>query len=407
MSNFLEKAISIASVNPSHLVPTSEHQFVDLQHDEGGMRVAEYQATSINSSEQRIHVQPQTQINPALLSAVSTQTDFVIHPGMNLEIDEIYHSIIINNASGGDIRFIPEFLIGPDSTYRDNGKEVYLRFSGRDLYLDNAYDSYLATVNKEATSNVSATNYRSAVVQATGTTKEYLIRLPGCFRGLQLGALDQDLRFRINYVPSNALESGTWTGVTVQSAQIILSGSERTEADFNHTRTIYRDSVTHHRYSDWVTYMQTRQVSANSTQTYQLDSIVGISPLVFVYAENDGDAPYLLGTDDLIASISLKDQSGKSVTPQESNAYLRTVLATKYFDSAFFSKVNVIPLIHSRAPQLTHMSGVQTGYYPYSGHDKLEVVYNSSVVSGSHSLYAHARIYKAFVIANGKLRVGN
>lgn len=407
MSNFFEKAVSNVQINNAHLVPSSEHNFVDLQHDSGSIRVAEHQAISINSSEQRIHIQAQTQINPALLTAASSQTDYVIHSGVNLEIDDIYLSITVNNASGADIRFIPEFLIGPDSTYRDTGKEVYLRFDGRDLYLDNAYDSYLATVNRELSSNVSAATYRSAAVQATATSKEYLIRLPSCFKGLQLGALEQDLRIRINYTPGNALESGTWTGVTVSSAYIILAGSERTDADFAHTRKIYRESTTHHRYCDWVTYMQTRSVTANSTQTYLLDSIVGISPLVFVYVENDGDAPYLMGSDNLISTIALKDQSGKSVTPAETNSYIRTVLATKYFDSAFFSKVNVLPLIHSRAPQLTHESGIQSGYYPYSGHDKLEVVYNSSVVTGSHSLYAHARIYKTFEIANGRMRVSH
>jgi hypothetical protein len=359
MSNFLEKAIANAQVNPAHLVPTSEHNFVDMQHENGPMRVAEHQAISINSSEQRIYIQPQTQINPALLTAVTSQTDFVIHPGQNLEVDEMYLSLVVSNNSGANNRFIPEFLIG-ESTYRDNGKEVYLRFDGRDLYLDNAYDSYLSTINKQSTSNVSAADYRSYVVQATGTTKEYLVRLPSCFRGLQLAALDQDIRIRIGFEPANALESGTFTGCTIDSAQIVMSGSERTDADLAQTRKIYKDSVTHHRYSDWVTYIQTRNVTPSSTQTYLLDSVVGISPLVFLYATNDGDKPYLLGTDDLIASVSLKDQSGKSITPSETNAYLRTILASKYFDSAFFSKVNVIPLIHSRSPQLTHESGVET-----------------------------------------------
>lgn len=222
-----------------------------------------------------------------------------------------------------------------------------------------------------------------------------------------LGCLAKDTRVRISFVPANALETGTWTGCTVERCELILSGSERTSADFAHTQKIYKEMKTHHRYTDWVQYMQTRSISASTQQTYLLDSISGLVSNAFIYVENDGDAPYAIGTDDLISSISVVDQSGKAVTPTESTAYLRNTLAAKYFDGSLFSKVAVVPLVHARSPQLTKEAGIQSGYYSYSGNDKLVVDYNAAVVSGSHSLYFHARVYKVLTIQDGELHVGN
>ncbi len=244
---------------------------------------------------------------------------------------------------------------------------------------------------------------------AAGASIQYYVPLEGTLFNqvkLNIEQIDGDFTFRIQFRPFAQTNAAAGTAPTLSQVGVVLNQINLDNMDAMRKRSIYSNGNLSLRYLDPTPQKFPGQaLQPGQTYDYTLSALRGLCSHFFFFVRASGATGNNLKTFQSIGSFDILDLSGVSiinyVQPASFNLFHEQC---EIFPNSSFAEFNNVYVYHfALSPQDNYDSGMNSGYYPFSGNERLRITTPSTLVAGNFDVVVYPVLYQQCKITQGNI----
>lgn len=394
-NRFREKALSLTKENVFN-IQTNEDAFPLVNFSGVLTRPADTQVLNTFTN----NVKQSATTNLGSILASGGQVDIPI-PAKTVQIvDKITLLLGITNSTGAATTLCNAIqLIDNIQLWARNQQVCLSQIDGDYLYCMTSLYKSTAWSLRSSLMNTTAQWGNGAAI-ANGTTVQYFIPLEGSLFNqakLNIEQIDGDFTLRIQFRPFSVTNAAAGTAPSLNEASVIINQINLDNLDAMRKRQVYQNNNVSLRYLDSMPQKFPGQaLQPSQTYEYTLSALKGMVSHIFFFVRSSGVTGNNLKSFQAINTFDILDSSGVSIInyPQPGAFNLSHEYPEIFPDSSFSLYNNVYCYSFALSPLDGYSNGFQTGYYVFTGNERLRINTPSTLVAGNFDVVAYPVLYQ-------------